>query len=133
MNDYDRVKWIESENGIFALEVLEHPRGHAQFRVYQRHKMTDLPSGRPWRMVQDSRVYESPESAEREGLLQWQRLPPSLFSGMTTNERLFDAGLMPQWDEALHARDRSRMVDLLSKVELDDQAACIADSALRHG
>lgn len=133
MNDYDRVKWIESENGVFALEVLQHPRGHAQFRIYQRHPMSDLPSGRPWTVVQDSGAYDSPESAEREGLLQWQRLPHSLFSGMTTNERLFNAGLMPQWDEALRVRDRARMVDLLSKVELGDQAGSIADSALRYG
>jgi len=49
---------------------------------------------------------------------------------MTVNEGLFDAGLMREWDEAVHVRDRDRMILILSAVELENQAAQIADVVL---
>jgi hypothetical protein len=54
------------------------------------------------------------------------------YSGMTVNERLFSAGLLADWDAAAQARNRKRMVDLLSKVDLADQADQIADSILAN-
>lgn len=44
------------------------------------------------------------------------------YSGMTLNERLFSAGLLMDWDTAVQSRNRKRMVELLSKVDLADQA-----------
>jgi hypothetical protein len=49
---------------------------------------------------------------------------------MTVNERLFDAGLVDAFDAAANARDRARMISILSKVDLADQAAAIADASL---
>jgi hypothetical protein len=49
---------------------------------------------------------------------------------MTTNERLYVAGLLDSFDEAARQRDRARMIEVLSEVELDDQADQIADSIL---
>lgn len=42
------------------------------------------------------------------------------YVGMTVNERLFVAGLLDQFDDAAHARDRARMIALLSQVEVAD-------------
>ena len=52
------------------------------------------------------------------------------FSGMTTNERLFEAGVLRAFDEACLKRDRRRMIALLNEVELDDQSEWIADTIL---
>jgi hypothetical protein len=38
------------------------------------------------------------------------------FVGMTVNERLFTAGLTPQWDDACRRRDRAAMVAILRQV-----------------
>jgi hypothetical protein len=39
----------------------------------------------------------------------------SRYAGMTTNERLFDAGLLSKWDAAARSRNRERMIELLAK------------------
>ncbi len=54
------------------------------------------------------------------------------YSGMTVNERLFSAGLLEDWGAAKKSRDRTRMVELLSKVDLADQADKIADTILSN-
>ena len=54
------------------------------------------------------------------------------YSGMIVNERFFSAGLLEDWDAAKKTRDRTRMIDLLSKVDLADQADVIADTILSN-
>lgn len=53
---------------------------------------------------------------------------PGRFTGMTTNERLFTAGLLDAWDAAALKRDRERMVEILAKVT---DAGFTRDSAIR--
>jgi hypothetical protein len=55
-------------------------------------------------------------------------VPETKFAGMTTNERLFAAGLLDTFDQAARRRDRGRMVEVLGKVELADQAEKIVDA-----
>jgi hypothetical protein len=57
---------------------------------------------------------------------------PSDYSGMTTNERLFAAGLMDEFDQSVLGGDRKAMIRLLTAVDLGDQAARIADTILSH-
>ena len=45
------------------------------------------------------------------------------FRGMTVNERLFEAGLLERWDEALRAGDTSTMADILMRVEITEDGA----------
>ena len=52
------------------------------------------------------------------------------YSGMTLNERLFSAGLLMDWDTAVQSRNRKRMVELLSKVDLADQGDQAANTIL---
>jgi len=52
------------------------------------------------------------------------------YSGMTVNERLFEAGALEESDRAATARNRGRMIELLAQVELSDQAEHIADTIL---
>lgn len=52
------------------------------------------------------------------------------FTGMTTNERLYAANLLDAFDQAARRRDRARMVEVLGKVQLADQAEKIADAIL---
>jgi hypothetical protein len=54
----------------------------------------------------------------------------SRYTGMTVNERLFDAGLVDAFDTAVKAGNRAQMISILSKVDLADQAAAIAEAAL---
>jgi hypothetical protein len=64
------------------------------------------------------------------GLTTMQR--ESRYAGMTTNERLFDAGLLSEWTAAARSRSRERMIELLGKVDLGDQAESIADTVLSN-
>ena len=57
---------------------------------------------------------------------------PEDYRGMTTNERLWTAGLMEEWDAAMQSRDRERMIEILSKVGLASQAVSIADTVLAN-
>jgi len=41
------------------------------------------------------------------------------YAGMTTNERLFTAGLLAAFDEAARRRDREDMIRLLIEVEVE--------------
>ena len=54
------------------------------------------------------------------------------YGGMTTNERLFAAGLLSKWDDAVRKRERARMIELLSRVDLGQQAESIADTVLSN-
>ena len=57
--------------------------------------------------------------------------PPQIdFAGMTTNERLYVAGLMREWSAAATSRDRKGMVQILSRVGLDNVANEITDAIL---
>jgi hypothetical protein len=52
------------------------------------------------------------------------------FAGMTTNERLYSAGLMPEWDDAAYSRNREKMIEILGRVGLAGQADNIAENVL---
>ena len=130
MSAYERLKWIESPDGRLALEVLRHPLGHAQFVVHQRSPERVAVKRGEWTAVQNSGVYPDPDSAERDGLAQWDLQSTSYFGGMTTNERLSAADLLDPFDQATARRDRADMIAILEKVELGDQAARIADTVL---
>ena len=54
----------------------------------------------------------------------------SRFAGMTTNERLYEAGLLVSFDKAAKRRDRAAMIAVLNQVELADQGAQIVDAIL---
>ena len=56
----------------------------------------------------------------------------SELSGMTVNERLFEKGLLTEWDSAVTRKDREAMIKLLDQVELPEQAAAIADATLKR-
>ena len=56
----------------------------------------------------------------------------SKYSGMTTNERLFEAGLLDTFDQAARRRDRAAMIAALDQVELEDQSAHVADTILAN-
>lgn len=45
------------------------------------------------------------------------------FGGMTVNERLLAAGLVGQFDAAIHAGDRGRAIELLSQVGMSESSA----------
>ena len=126
MASYTRAKWIE--DGSRALEILNDRDGHARFVVHQRH--LDSNGRHFWTPIHTSGLYADAGSAESDGLRQWEALQRARFGGMTTNERLVDAGLMSAWDDAVRARDRERMILVLSAVELGDQASAIADAVL---
>ncbi len=56
----------------------------------------------------------------------------SRYAGMTTNKRLFDAGLLSEWSAAARSRNRERMIELLGKVDLGDPAESIANTVLSN-
>ena len=54
------------------------------------------------------------------------------YAGMTTNERLYTAGLLETFDAAFRRRDRKEMIRLLGLVELSGQSATITDAMLEN-
>lgn len=52
------------------------------------------------------------------------------FEGMTTNERLFAAGWLDDFERAAESRDFKRMVELHSRVGLASQAEWINETTL---
>ena len=57
----------------------------------------------------------------------------SRFAGMTLNERLFQAGLISEFDEAALSRDRAQMIAVLERVSLTPrEAASVADQVLAN-
>lgn len=52
---------------------------------------------------------------------------------MTVNERLFAAGLVERWDEAIDGCQREDAITLLKQVEMSaDGAAATVDAVLAH-
>ena len=45
------------------------------------------------------------------------------YSGMTTNERLFEAGLLDAFDDAVRNGHRRKMIDLPTLVQFEEDAA----------
>lgn len=45
------------------------------------------------------------------------------FGGMTVNERLFEAGLLQQFDTAIDSGDRQRAIEILLRVAMSDASA----------
>lgn len=80
------------------------------------------------------RFIDTVQAAHKYGFKVDVPMPPSPpeidFTGMTTNERLYFAGLMPEWDAAAHSRNRERMVEILCRVGLGTQADDIAGTVL---
>ena len=56
--------------------------------------------------------------------------PARDYSGMTTNERLFAAGLLDEFDHAIERQYRDSMVRLLKEVDLSQQAEAISKTIL---
>jgi hypothetical protein len=55
------------------------------------------------------------------------------YAGLTTNERLFDAGLIDAYDRAAITKDRTKMIELLMAVEFSKaDAEQIADAVLAY-
>lgn len=55
------------------------------------------------------------------------------YSGMTVNERLFEAGLMANFEAAVRSKDRNRIISVLTMVQLSkDDAAFTADMMLAN-
>lgn len=45
------------------------------------------------------------------------------FDGMTVNERLAEAGLLAEFDDAARSRDRAAIIRILNQVEMGDAYA----------
>ena len=57
----------------------------------------------------------------------------SRFGGMTVNERLYEASLMDNFDDAVRKGDRARMIDILESVEVTGvEAVRTADAILAN-
>jgi hypothetical protein len=54
------------------------------------------------------------------------------YGGMTTNERLVAANLFDEFDVAARNRERTKMIDLLSRVDLGSQADAIVATILAN-
>ena len=57
----------------------------------------------------------------------------SKLSGMTTNERLFELGVLGEFDAARARRDLAKMRNLLEKAEADESSIVSILSNANHG
>ncbi len=55
-----------------------------------------------------------------------------VYAGMTTNERLFVAGLLGAYDTAIEQNDRQKAIEVLGEVDLAGQAEWIVDTILSN-
>ncbi len=58
------------------------------------------------------------------------------YAAMTVNERLYTAGLLDAFDRAAHSRNRARMIEILTDVEVgnpDKTADAIIANPRKYG
>jgi hypothetical protein len=56
----------------------------------------------------------------------------SPYAGMTLNERIVIAGTLAEWDEAVKAGNRERMIQILELLDLKGEAEALADQILSN-
>jgi hypothetical protein len=56
----------------------------------------------------------------------------SPYSGMTLNERIVISGHLSEWDAAVYAADRKKMIEILERVDMGNQAESLADQILSN-
>ena len=86
-----------------------------------------------WSMVVDRRVEGlfgtvSDAEAEARRLLESDN---NRYAGLTVNERLFEAGLLSDFDAAVAARNRQQMIHMLTDVAVEDAAGSV-DAILQN-
>lgn len=115
--------------------VWGHPSGEVEATFPEnRHSINEWPEATPEAVEELHKAFPRLIQAFQTAVQRAVPLsPPQIdFAGMTTNERLYVAGLMPEWDAAAVSRDRKRMVEILGKVGLASQAYQIADALLAN-
>jgi hypothetical protein len=126
---------LASAPKLMADVVWGHPSGEVEAAFPEnRHSINEWPEATPEAVQELNRVFPKLIQAFQTAVQRAAPLsPPQIdFAGMTTNERLYVAGLMPEWDAAAVSRDRKRMVEVLGKVGLASQADQIADTVLAN-
>ncbi|UGY15068.1 hypothetical protein [Bradyrhizobium septentrionale] len=56
----------------------------------------------------------------------------SPYAGMTLNERIVVSGRLAEWDKAVHAADRSKMIEILTQLDLESQAESLVNQILAN-
>jgi hypothetical protein len=107
---YGGVTIVRRSDGLFCL--------YRHWRGLPEMECTPLPG-----------IYATIEDAERDGMLVLERERGHEFAGMTVNERLYAAGLMDAFGTAARARDRDRVIGILSEVAIEN-ASATADAIL---
>jgi hypothetical protein len=57
---------------------------------------------------------------------------PSPYAGMTSNERIVVAGRLSEWDKAVYASNRLKMIEILTDLDLGSQAESVVDQILSN-
>ena len=120
---------------LMADVVWGHPSGEVEAAFsHTRHSVNEQPEATSETVQELYRAFPTLLQAFRTAV---QRAappsPPQIdFAGMTTNGRLYVAGLLPDWDVAVVSRNRKRMVEILGKVGLASDGDQIADAVLAN-
>jgi hypothetical protein len=56
----------------------------------------------------------------------------SPYAGMTLNERIVISGMLAEWDEAVKAGNREKMIQILVLLNLKGEAEVLADQILAN-
>lgn len=54
------------------------------------------------------------------------------YAGMTLNERIVVSGRLAEWDKAVYAADRAKMIEILTDLDLGNQAESLVDQILSN-
>ncbi|QIG92616.1 MULTISPECIES: hypothetical protein [unclassified Bradyrhizobium] len=56
----------------------------------------------------------------------------SPYAGMTLNERIVVSGRLAEWDKAVRAVDQSKMIEILTHLDLESQAESLVNQILSN-
>ncbi len=107
-----RGGYIAVGNYKFEIEMLAGPISHC---IYFPRRELDI-SLKEARIVIQALIEAEPEKWE----LAEYDAAHGFYNAMTVNERLFAAGLIDEFDSALEAKDKDRLVKLLQEVEVPE-------------
>ena len=118
------VREINLPDPIRRIEIVA--RDNDTFQAFEQVAIANNPSN-GWSLHRLSGLYPSAQETEQAVLEPWRAFD---FGGMTVNERLSYIGAFAEFDQARENNDKSKLIEILIRVDLKNQANEIVEKLL---